>query len=692
MTTHTISSEHLRLVIDADGRLAEFRRVDDSHNYAGGDFLWRLYYRQGDRGDIEVRAGDNVPDIRVDASGRAITLLYPTLRGETGDISARIEVRVELHGDDARWSATIANDDDRIALNELHFPLIGNAQLRSDEVLITTEAGGRRYEDVRGTIRAFTKQWPPYYTPQDEFQQWYDTYPGRGAACNCYVLAGPSQGLYVASHEGGFTYTSHQLRLYAGDRLELGMVKYPCLRAGQRFESGTYLVSPYRGSWHAAAAKYRAWADTWWTPPAPPRWVRRMNGWQRLILKHQFGEVYFPYRMLPEIDELGHGVGLDTIFMHGWHAHGHDNQYPDYVCGGGLGTEDEFRHAMRRLRERGSRSLLYVSGRLIDVGTDYYRTTGRHLAIKSSDGGEYREQYRFGGRGTFTNRFANRTFAAACPSQSAWLDELKRHADLAFDFGCASIFYDQMGYAEFPCFDPSHGHPTPWMENGQARVGLLAALRSYVKGRDPEMGLGFEIFFDGAAQHGDYIHGHGGTADTINDWQRTGERPRPRGFIEFFRFAFPEVIISDRDVRDETDLQWRINHAVLAGLRSDVEVHRCRALIDRYPRYQRYLTEINALRTRFADLLLEGTYRDTLGVTSDNADVDARCFTNGARLAVVVAQSHLERATARLAVPGYAFVEAAGVGGACVNAGGHADVPRHGLAVAIYERAGSGAT
>jgi hypothetical protein len=114
------------------GRLTELRRQDDPHNYAGGEFVWRLYYRQGDRGDIEVRGVDNSPVIRLDAGGHSITLTYPRLRGATGDLDARLDVRVEIDGDDTRWTATLASDD-RITLDELHFPPIGNAQLRNDE-------------------------------------------------------------------------------------------------------------------------------------------------------------------------------------------------------------------------------------------------------------------------------------------------------------------------------------------------------------------------------------------------------------------------------------------------------------------------------------------------------------------------------------------------------------------------------
>ena len=51
--------------------------------------------------------------------------------------------------------------------------------------------------------------------------------------------------------------------------------------------------------------------------------------------------------------------------------------------------------------------------------------------------------------------------------------------------------------------------------------------------------------------------------------------PRSRTvFIDWARYTFPEVPLSDRDIRDDGDIPRRVNHAVLKGLRNDIEIYR----------------------------------------------------------------------------------------------------------------------
>jgi hypothetical protein len=188
------------------------------------------------------------------------------------------------------------------------------------------------------------------------------------------------------------------------------------------------------------------------------------------------------------------------------------------------------------------------------------------------------------------------------------------------------------------------------------------------------------------AQHVDYIHSLWG-ARADNNWDKSGEKPKMSVFFEWFRFLFPSVILSDREIRDDTDIERRVNYCLLRGLRSDVEIYRCRATIVEAPHYNAYLTQANRLRQKYAELLLEGTYRDSEGFALDNAEIDARCFTSGNRLAVVLAQSHLETAAATLQVPNHRFVEHDGLGETEVTGdGSQIRLKRHALAVTIWEK------
>ena len=201
----------------------------------------------------------------------------------------------------------------------------------------------------------------------------------------------------------------------------------------------------------------------------------------------------------------------------------------------------------------------------------------------------------------------------------------------------------------------------------------------------------FGLLSDVTAMQVDYIHGRYGATEVLNsDWEAKGEKPRTTNFIDWFRYTFPEIILSDRDIRDDTDIERRVNHTVLKGLRNDVEIYRCRALIDETPHYQEYLTKINQLKDRFKDLLLLGNYMDTEGVQHTSPDIEARRFDDGDKTAIVLTQSHLSSANTTLKIPeGYAFSEMEKVGEADIKPNKNdieINLEKHSLVVIILKK------
>ena len=187
------------------------------------------------------------------------------------------------------------------------------------------------------------------------------------------------------------------------------------------------------------------------------------------------------------------------------------------------------------------------------------------------------------------------------------------------------------------------------------------------------------------------MHGlcHQGYLARNPDYQQKGERPCYPGFTEWTRYIFPDVLISDRDIRDGDDVERRVNYALLVGLLNDVEIYRCRRTIAEVPRYQAWLGQVKEFRDRHLDLLAPGNYRDTIGFTIDNADVDARAYVHGDQVGVMLTQSHLANTTTNLEVPGGTYLTDDGFGGAKVfRAGGKVTVtlPRHGVALVIFRR------
>tara|TARA_Y100001933_G_scaffold262036_1_gene318180 strand:- start:13077 stop:15125 length:2049 start_codon:yes stop_codon:yes gene_type:complete len=671
----------IRLAMTDSGELEELTHLPTGHNYASGGMLWRLYFQRGDQMDREIVGSSSLP--KVTATDDTLTLIYDGVQYQQEQLAICVTITVKLLSDETHWSMTLQNNQSDIILRECQFPLIHSLELGDRTDVLLSQFGGQMIPDLPAEIRKFHTL---YKASDHLFLQMDFGYP-FAAATNCYVFPGDGQSLYCACHDDNFEHTRHLFRLY-GEKLECGFARYPSLEPGESCTVGTFVLSPHAGGWHVSADKYRRWADSWFNPPTPPQWVKRMKGWQRMILKHQYGEVHYDYSQLSEIHADGLKAGINSVNLFGWWAGGMDNSNPDYVIDEAMGGEEVLRDRIAAFEENGS-VILYFNGRLIDVNTDYYKTVGKDICVKDKFGAQVRDAYRFRASGTYTGLYGNRTFVAACPWCEAWMDKMKEAVGIADQLGCKGVFFDQLGGEEFPCFDPSHGHDVPNMKMSWRKAELTRELRDYARSLNPKMGIGIELLSDVTAQQCDFIHNLFGYTEVLNDWETTGEKPIPKYFIEWFRYCFPEIIMTDRTIRDDTDIPRRVNMALLRGLRSDVEIYRCRKTIKETPTYAAYLKQANMLRDQYAEFLLEGRYVDTQGFACDNDQVEARAFVSSDRMAVLVTQSHLDQIDVTINVPGYTFMEHGGLGEWNSQKAGkniQLTLPRHALAVLVYKK------
>jgi hypothetical protein len=407
-------------------------------------------------------------------------------------------------------------------------------------------------------------------------------------------------------------------------------------------------------------------------------------------MKHQNGEILFPYDAMPQIFADGARSGISTLFMFGWWPGGMDRMYPDYVPDPKLGGGQSMRENIRRFQEGGGNVIMYSSGRLVDRETDWFKEHGHLAVIKTRSGAEVRDNYLFSNRSTFERCYGSVELSPMCLGAREWIKVLRSVVDMAADYGCKGVFFDQLGSQEYPCCDPEHGHPVPYLNQTDSKRQVLAELRAYARERNPDMAFGIEIFSDATAQYCDFVHGlYLQTLFAQENWEENQEKPRHSCFVDWMRYVYPDLTISDRDIRDDTDIERRVNWALQRGLIHDVEIYRCRKTIAETPHYQDYLGKINQLRERNHDLLRLGTYRDTLGFDWSESEAEARAFVNGERMAVVVCQSHKPSVTGTLTVPGYRYTGSDSVGNVTVNGTGaqpQVTLGKHGLAVLIFER------
>ena len=683
-TSYSLSNDKLSITIDQDGRVTSLRNNVTGTDYAGGGALWRLYFDTHEQKEVQVSGANHKPSISTTPS--SIVLKYKGLKADSRVAEKQrfnLTLTVSIEDERLRFGAEIENNEPHTIIRELHYPLVGNLALPAGFRLLTTTYGGHFYKDVKKTIVSEGIK-NPYMTPAQFFRQFNVVYPLSYVASNCYALVGDGEGLYFGSHDPSLENTGHGLRVYPSapetfDRLECGIYKYPNCVYGNKWSRAVNVIAPYCGDWTWTAKEYRKWVDSsWWDRHEPPMWVKRMKSWQRVIFKHQYGEYFFRYKDLyGRIADVERSVGADAVLIFGWWKAGMDNSNPDYVPDPDQGGEKGLKDAIRRYRDAGGHPLLYVNGKIIDRESEFYRSgKAEGLTFKDNNGDECVENYKFTAHGTFLGGWNFRNFVVADTGNPKWQQLMLGWADMAYNYGASSIFYDQMGRVETRLlnWDTSGEFPIPEMAPLRVKGEAMKLCRNHAHALNPEFAIGAEHITDYLSMILDYNHGDG-----VLD------------FIDWFRYAFPELIVSDRRLRDDTDVERRVNWTILKGVRNDIEIYRCRDLIDRTPRYQAYLAKVNALKDKYADCLLLGTFRYMDFFTCDNRDVQARCFVNGNRMAIVATQelSKPQRLSARLSVPGYRLVDSSTLGtaevaqnGSCTTLG----LGQYDLAVMLYEK------
>ena len=677
------------------------------YNYAGGRALWRLYYNTPEQKEIELTGEDEVPEVSM--VNDTIHIDYASVGGKAFNLHLRVwGENGQLH-----FGATVVNNEPHTIIRELQYPLIGNLQIPSDYKLLTTHTGGQIFDNpVRKIANVDTRAL--YMTPAQKFRQYDLQYP-RNAASNCYAFVGPAHGLYFGSHDTTLQQTWHGLRAYPSGHseqseesighvtedfsvLEAGFYRYPNAMCGDSWSNDASVVVPYDGDWTATSRIYRRWANTWWHHAEVPKWVQDMTGWQRVIFKHQYGEYLRKYTDLPgRIAAAGESVGCNAVLAFGWWKEGMDNGYPNYTVDDSQGGDPAWKEAIAAYRSgRGNakhlpgqgceatrssasaapvnRLLLYFNGRLIDVESDFYKSGGgSRVANKDNTGREFTEHYKFTGEGTTLGYYDSRTFVIADMSKREWRDQLIKWADRAMDYGADAVFYDQLGVAEeFPNWELSREYPVQDIFTGRYKADALKEIRDHIKAKDPEFALGTEWLSDCTSQSCDFVHIVEFTA-------------LPESFPEWFRYTFPEVVWSDRCVRDDNDVPRRVNNTLLKGLRNDIEVFRCRGLIDETPVYQAHLAKVNEIRHAFPELLLEGRYTATDGFSCSNPDLVARSYCAGEdRMAVVVTNIGPKAQAGKIAVPGYKIEDTRSIGGKVK--GNKVTLKENELAVLVFAR------
>ncbi len=643
LANEKLENDKTLVEFDDKGNLVSLKNKIDNVEYAGGQGLWRLIYQQGQLLENPIES-ESVSAKVEKISDSELRISY--------DGEFPVSVNCKLDGDDVFFSAKITNNSKDKILREFQFPMIKNAQLEEGVKYIHSGGGGavvdRFLKHVEGGQTGYKSQ------DNKAVERW-SPYPIRNLM-NMYTLVGEKSSLLIASLDPNFEITLHLFRYRKVNDvfkyLDLAMVKYPFIKSGESYQTAPFLVSPHSGDSRVSAKKYAKNA-TWRKIPNRPDFIKKMKGWQRMILRHQYGTILYSYPEIEKIRKDGMDCGIDTMLMFGWWKEGMDAGYPAYSPEDEQGGDDELRKRIKDFQAKGGKVLMYFNGQLIDASTDFYKKLGEKVCVKTPSGMPHIERYPFGGEGTGLRVLGHKTFVTACHGAKEWETVLKGYVDRALSMGVDGVFLDQLGIGSQICWDESHGHKVPCTNMMKYKAEMLRKINAYIKEKAPNVAFGVEYVGDATSQHVDFVHACG---FDYNVYHEKDGKPQFK-WVPLFRYAFPDVPVSDRTIRDDSDIERRVNTCLMWGLMSDIEIYRCRKTINSAPNYKAYLTKANALREKYSRLILNGNYCDRDFAELSSKKLHYTTFKNGDEIAVFVTNNWLKKESSKVWIDGYKLTE-----------------------------------
>ena len=563
--------------------------------------FWRVYLdycQPGKNRELAVYASEQ-PAPQVTETDDGMVCVYPTLKAEDGTVhNIRLELTVTQDADGTlHYSALMENNSD-VRLNELQYPLFTFSEMAGpleEDVYYLPDGLGRRTVNPHAeTQKSHTEYMAADYK---NIVQMYK-YPGQ-LSMPWMVLESGGKSLYLGAHSKVWRQISVIQATEPREETEkyfmMGIASYPAVVPGETLCYDGFTAALYDGDWREGADLYRKWAESTWLEGFSKKdSIRHMHGWQRIIMKHQFGEIYWKYEDLPQVFRDGKKYGIDMILLFAWWKEGMDNGYPNYQPDEDLGGADKLRAAIREINEEGGRVVLYANGHLIDVATDYYKTEGYKYTTKDIDGNDYREHYMFSNSGTLL-KMGNKSFVTGCYGTKEWPEKILEIEQRHLDLGSNGTFFDQLGCGFYLCFDKTHFHGNRIDEDPELRLPTVKKMKTLL---NDDQWFGTEWVIDRMSPEMDFTHGFGYSIAYTDD-----------AYPYMYRYTFPEIITSNRLIHDEKPgWQKHLNYTFVFGMRFDSAIYRCRASLAKTPAYGEHIKKLVALREQYLDFLLDGKF------------------------------------------------------------------------------------
>lgn len=610
MMGQVLENSSIRLAFDEQGRITGFRnKVTGTEllTRPGLEDNWKIMVLTGGY-PVHYILGKEQQPVKVTAGEGLVTYRYEGLQRGGQHYAIDLEFSAQLAGEEVHFRVWLRNRGDQ-RIREVWAPILGGFE--------GFESGGRR-----GMVNYAQL----YSTPSEDV-----LHKGLPNAEYLFVVDGETsdtrhspwidlfveeQGLYISSDNrnldlqtirlekyppeaGGSGGGTDEILMFPPDTerwMKMMVGKMIAVDPGEEWTMPPVFVWPHRGTWYAAADHYRQWMDSWAPWPPRPSWLKDYTGWHHIIGKTYLDEIYFTFEDFTRVmKEANRRSGVGVLMLYGHTDIGCEGANFDLTPGMSLGGPEGFRRMCDELHREGMKVLIFTHRQsAVAMDRAHEWLPFERWAFRDRLGNIRKEEwwkttieslaYRNAGTGPIWSRI--------CPYCDEWWEGFLQEIKKLHALGCDGIQMDTIGAEGSVCYAADHGHKPGERMMAKLR-DRLAWLRKEVYAMDPEFLLAGEEFGDWMGIYMDLPY----------------SRYREHSGFEIFRYSFPEY---KRNVAVGAYSYDQVNKGLMMGWGFNCEVEGLKKSILVCPEFADFVGEVNRLRRKYADTLLNGRYIHTL--------------------------------------------------------------------------------
>ncbi len=606
--------------------------------------------------------------VRIERESNGVTCYFDQLSNQRETLPVSVQYHIEPVADHLEFSIDVHNPTDH-PLAEVLFGLIGGQKgignrLETKSLIpgANCDAGSNcnsapdLYSGFQGgsygggnlgitySAAGFTypswdvaMPWMEIYNPKENLGLYYANHDTEARVSTLYVELRPYNRTAVV-HD---TWPQPS-DLPPGEPIGLtfGWLNFPYTKHGD-FHGGPIALQVHNGDWHVGSHLYRAFYDKHFPGIfRKPDWLRNEMAWQSVIMSNSEDVVHYRFADLPRLAADAKKYGVTTLEIDGWSIGGIDRGYPQYIPDPRLGTVQEFKDALRKIRAMGVHPILFANIQVADTATLAYRqglynfdVTGRWAPdLKLMGWGEGTISARLG--------FTQSNMTLVSPSHPAFRRYLVEQFNQLVRDGAEGFQFDKAVPGGTLDFNPT----VPVSPDRSLPEGILRTYQDVLsEGRkiNPDLAVASETVWDRAFPYVDI------------SYLRMNDIDMPSTAL---RYTFPEwtATIFAENPGDRNIMNNGMRYGFVWALASR---HYNASMDDPLTRpLSEYVSELIRIRKEYSDLLFHGRFDDTEGASVTASGVVRYSVFEGMnnpdQKAIVVVNYEDTPAEATVSVPG----------------------------------------